>query len=229
MAEAEPTEGAARRPVPCRDPRRHRRLRPVSALSLLLVSAVLLGGTAEAARAVTIGAVASQTESGQDFVFDFTGVPAAAGTSGTFTIRARGDYDLTNSTEFLSWSFASLGLSTDAGPSLGGATILLDNGLNDVEWTQSFAVSGADLLALTDPGAFSIGVDLNLTPDLLGVDCCFTGSEFVSVALSYEPIQGPIPEPTAGLLFLVGVGCVAWRTRRGGWLARGGARRIVCT
>lgn len=162
-------------------------------------------GAAVEAHAVTISALAPQTISGQDYEFVFSDILVSDGSDGVFTIHARGDYHPANPTEFLSWDLDSMGIGSAAGPPIGGATIIQENSVNDVEWTQSFDILGADLLSLTSDGAISILLDLNLDSQLLGVDCCFSGMEFVQVSLGYD---AAIPEPSPALLFAVGMGCI---------------------
>lgn len=162
-------------------------------LLFLLVSAA-------PASALTLTASAPQTVSGQSFDFLFDPVPVSSGVDGVLTIHARGDYYPLDPNEFLTWDLDSLGIGGMAGPVIGGTTILLDNGINDVEWTQDFAILGSDLLAATADGALHILVDLNLNPDFTGVNH-FADTEFVEASLSYE---SPIPEPSGALAFLVG-------------------------
>ncbi len=177
--------------------------RPWSCLILLVIGVVLF---ANGAAALTLSAESEQTIDGEDFSFDFNGLVQSDGSDGGLTIRARGDYGVDNPTEFLGWSLDSGATWTLAGPVLGGTTIIVDNGINDVEWSQTFAISGADLVALTSGGGFSVLVDLNLDGESLGVNCCFSQEEFVAVSVSYTPI----PEPSRMLLSTGGIVSVAW-------------------
>ncbi len=155
---------------------------------------------------------APQTTAGQDFTFSFNPAPLADGNTGVLTIQARGDYGLNTSTEFLSWDIDSLGIGGTAGPVIGGTTILLNNGINDVEWRQSFIISAADLLAITADSMIDVLIDLNLTPTGNGVNLT-TSTGFVSVSLSYNTLAGAIPEPGTLALFAGGMGLVGWRNR----------------
>lgn len=175
--------------------------------TVLILSLLFSLGAAVEAHAITISAFAPQTISGQDYEFGFSDILVSDGSDGIFTIHARGDYHPANPTEFLSWDLDSMGIGSDAGPPIGGATIIQENSINDVEWVQSFDILGADLLSATADGAISILLDLNLDSQLLGVNCCFSGMEFVDVSLEYH---AAIPEPSAALLFVVGLGCIGW-------------------
>lgn len=178
------------------------------ASALLLVLLLQLGTTAEAA-ALVLSQVLPQTESGQDFVFDFSSLGLSDGSDGVLTIHARGDYQAGNPTEFLTWDIDSLGIGSVAGPLTGAATILQDNGVNDVEWTQSFTIDGTDLLAATSDGSLSILLDLNLDDLFLGVNH-LADTEFAGVSLAYAPI----PEPSGAVLCAVGWATIGWLVRR---------------
>lgn len=179
------------------------------ALTIGLVVSAL--GVASVAGAVTLTASAPQTESGQDFAFTFNGVPVSDGLDGLLTIHARGDYQAANPTEFLTWDIDFLGIGAVAGPLTGFATILLDNGPNDVEWMQTFVIPGAALLQATSDGVLTALLDLNLDPNFVGVNHLFD-TDFASVRIDYAQA---IPEPTAALLY--GCGALVFagaRTRR---------------
>jgi hypothetical protein len=179
--------------------------------SALLVVLLLQVGTAGEAAALVLSQSLPQTESGQDFSFAFSSLHPSDGSDGILTIHARGDYDPDNPTEFLTWDLDSLGIGSIAGPLTGAATILQDNGINDVEWTQSFSIAGSDLLAATSDGTLSILLDLNLDDLFLGVNH-LADTEFAGVSLAYAPI----PEPSSTLLFAAGsltIGYVGARAR----------------
>lgn len=153
------------------------------------------------ASAVTLSAGAPQTEDGQNFDFRFDSILLSDGTDGTLTIRARGDYQPGNPTEFLTWDLDWLGIGTQAGPLRGNAQVIQNNSVNDVEWIQSFTIQGSDLIAATSDGTLSILLDLYLDEEtLLGVNH-YADTEFVRVSLDYG---APIPEPSSAVLFVAG-------------------------
>ncbi len=167
--------------------------------------------TAGNANAVVLNATESQTVAGQDFVFDFSPVPGSAG-AGSLTIHARGDYDPGTATEFLTWDIDSLGIGGNAGPTIGGTNIIQNNGINDVEWDQLFAISAADMATITADGQVSISLDLN-GDQSFGVGF-WDSSAFVEVTLSYDAAD--VPEPGTLAMFglaLAGLGYGARRTR----------------
>jgi hypothetical protein len=167
---------------------------------------LLLLGVAAGAGAATLSQVLPQTESGQDFDFAFAGVRLSDGGDGVLTLHARGDYQAANPTEFLTWDLDSLAIGSMAGPPTGQATILLDNGVNDVEWTQSFVIPGSSLLLATADGTLHILLDLYLDDLFLGVNH-LADTEFAGVSLDYPAI----PEPSSAILFAVGWAVVARR------------------
>jgi hypothetical protein len=169
----------------------------VKSLSALIL-AVATAASSQAAL-ITLNALQPQTVAGQNFTFDFSPVALSNGASGTLTIHARGDYDPGTPTEFLSWDVDSLLGLTQAGPTIGGVNIIESVSINEVEWDQSFTISGADLLSITGDGLVSIFVDLNGDQDA-GVGAGFSANEFVEVTLTYNGV----PEP--GTLALLGLG-----------------------
>jgi hypothetical protein len=160
---------------------------------------LLVFAAAPEASAISLSLAAPQTESGQDFDFEFSSILVSDGSDGVLTIHARGDYQAANPTEFLTWDLDSLGIGSVAGPLTGLATILQDNGVNDVEWTQSFVLFGSDLLVATADSTLHLHVDLNLDELFLGVNH-LADTEFVEVSLSYAAL----PEPTSALMFAMG-------------------------
>ena len=172
---------------------------PQLLIRALALAAVLLVGAAGGASAALLEAIAPQTEDGQDFDFEFDGVLLSNGTAGVLTIQARGDYQPGNPFEFLTWDIDALGIGTVGGPVTGGATILQDNGPNDVEWVQRWEILGSDLVTATGDGTVNIMVDLNLDALFRGVNH-YADTEYVAVSLAYAPV----PEPTSALLMLLG-------------------------
>jgi hypothetical protein len=185
--------------------------RPARQLAAIALALALLLGTASEAAAVVLSQSLPQTESGQDFEFDFSALRPSDGSDGILTIHARGDYDPQNPAEFLTWDIDSLGIGSIAGPLTGAATILQDNGINDVEWTQSFTIAGSDLLAATSDGTLNVLLDLYLDDLFVGVNHV-ADTEFAGVSLSYAPI----PEPSSTLLLATGtltIACLGARRR----------------
>jgi hypothetical protein len=156
---------------------------------------LLVFAAAPEASAISLSLAAPQTESGQDFDFEFSSILVSDGRDGVLTIH----YQAANPTEFLTWDLDSLGIGSVAGPLTGLATILQDNGVNDVEWTQSFVLFGSDLLVATADSTLHLHVDLNLDELFLGVNH-LADTEFVEVSLSYAAL----PEPTSALMFAMG-------------------------
>jgi hypothetical protein len=185
-------------------------------LAATIVSlAFLLGGAAQSHAAYFSTQSAIQTTSGQNFSFLFSGLPESDGTGAIITIHARGDYGKLSTDEFLSWDINSMGIGGNAGPALGGTTIIQEyqpTPFNDTEWTQSFSISGTDLFTALVGDALTVSLDLNFA-NFSGVTCCFpnTGTPFVSASVHYHE---PVPEPTAALLFAVGFVAIS-RVRKG--------------
>ncbi|MBL8220374.1 MAG: PEP-CTERM sorting domain-containing protein [Bryobacterales bacterium] len=185
--------------------RRHKML----GMWLALAGGLLIGATPSQAGLVTLNAQSPQTLAGENFAFNFAPAGASDGTAGTLTIRARGDYDSSTPTEFLTWDIDGLGIGGQAGPVLGGTTIAFQNG-NDTEWQQSFSISGLNMLSITANGAVNITLDLNGDQNA-GVGI-FGPNPFVEVTLEYNS-DSDVPEPsTLGLLTAGAVGL--WLNRR---------------
>lgn len=181
---------------------------------LLIGLALSVSGLANAGL-ITLSELQQQTEAGQLFSFDFGGsaTPLSDGTSGALTIHARGDYGLSTASEFLNWDINGLGIGGLAGPVLGGTTVLVNNGNNDVEWSQTFSIDGASMLAITS--AFQqVTVDLNGDQNS-GVGIGFQANEFVEVTFSYNTVTQAVPEPsTLAVLALGLIGLGAGRFRK---------------
>ena len=146
-----------------------------------------------------------QTISGQNFNFNFAGLPESDGTGGTFVLHAQGDYH-GSSRETLSWdmegvvSVAAVGgfvgnpISSSVGGPFDFATIFQN--LGNIEWQRTYAISGADLDEILDDGSLSIFVDLDRRVNL------FEPPNYVEVSISYNMAE--VPEP--GTLALFGLG-----------------------
>lgn len=128
---------------------------------------------------------AKQTESGQDFDFVLSPVPPSDGTDGALTIHARGDYQPDNPTEYLTWDLDFMGIGSFAGPVTGEAWVIRDNGINDVQWMQSFTIDGDDLREATSDGTLHVFLDLYLNDQFLGVNH-LADTEWVQVTLRYR-------------------------------------------
>jgi hypothetical protein len=164
------------------------RLLRAATIGAVLFVGLMIGASAGIAAPFSSTQSLSQTADGQDFDFMLSGLPLSNGSDGTLTIHARGDYQAANPTEFLTWDFDALGIGTIAGPLTGNATILVDNGVNDVEWTQSFTLSGSDLVSATSDGIVHILLDLNLDDSFLGVNH-LAATEVAEITLAYEDVS----------------------------------------
>ena len=157
-------------------------------------------GTVQATVLLTDSAV--QTVTGQDFTFTFSPVERSDGSDGLFTIHARGDYSATYGTnEWITWSLEGL-VSDSAGPYLGSPVIQTYNG-NDLEWAETYTISGSVLRSITNDSVVTISADLGSY-----VDMGLSANPFVEVELAYTPV----PEPAT--LTLLALGSSAWLIRR---------------
>ncbi len=183
------------------------------AIGFLAVTIIFLQAGEVQADLITLNGLEQQTVAGENFTFSFSPIAISDGTSGTLTIHARGDYDPGTSTEFLTWDIDSLGIGSTAGPTIGGVTIIQNNGINDVEWEQSFIISGVNMLSITADLLASILIDLNGN-QTSGVGVGVGPNEFVEVTLSYNSPTA-VPEPASLTLFGMGaLGLVAGAIRR---------------
>ncbi len=149
--------------------------------STTLVVVLCLSMLPSVVNAVTYTDSASQTVSGQDFTFTFSPVELSDGTDGTFKFHVRGDYSVGTSSEYLTWNIDNL-VSGNAGPSHGG-TVIETYTADDVEWEQTFTISGAVLDTITSDFSITISVDLSSQVDVYG-------PSFVEVELTYAPKNG---------------------------------------
>ena len=129
------------------------RMRTATLMTALCVFMLAVG----TANAVTYTDSSPQTTAGQNFVFTFSPVNPWNGGNGTFTVHARGDYSVGNSSEYLDWDIDGL-VSERAGPSKGG-TVIQNWGGNDVEWEQSFTINGGLMDAITSDSVINISLD----------------------------------------------------------------------
>lgn len=144
---------------------------------------------------------AEQTVAGQNFTFTFSPVPLSNGAEGTFRIHARGDYthfpgSASGPSEFVTWDIDGLISGVDS-PYL-GSPVITEFSANDVEWQDTFTISGDLLIDITSDSTVTITVDLE---NAVGY------GEFMEVELTY------IPEPMTILLLGLG-GLAAMRKHR---------------
>lgn len=176
----------------------------------VLMSWIAFCGVAVSAP-VSLTATQQQTVAGENFTFNLLPAALANGAVGTLTVRARGDYDPGTASEFLSWDIEGLLGLTQAGPTIGGVTIIQFVGINEVEWEQTFVIGGASLLSATADGTVSVFVDLNGN-QTTGVGVGFSANEFVRVTLAYDS-TAQVPEPSSIALVAAGL-FAAWARRR---------------
>jgi hypothetical protein len=157
-----------------------------TAIFIAVMCMFVLSGTAVA---VTYTDSAPQSTAGQNFTFTFHPVESSVGMDGTFTVHARGDYTIGYpSAEYLTWNIEGLVSGTGA-PAYG--TIIHEFKSDDVEWEQSYTISGSTLDTITADSSITIFVDLSsevnyqINPSL----------HFVEVELTYESTCLPPDAP----------------------------------
>lgn len=167
---------------------------------------LLFIGQAADAALITLNASQPQTITGQDYTFNFSPVALSNGVDGVFTVHARGDYTITApSVEFINWDIDSLLGPQTATSSTG--TVLTAFSFDDIEWEQSFVISGANLASITADNAVSIALDLSTGVNIL------TANSFVEATLEYES-GSAVPEPSTWLLLGSGLLGLAYSRRR---------------
>lgn len=144
---------------------------------------------------------ADQTVAGQNFTFEFAPLGVSNGTDGIFEIHARGDYSIGASLrESLSVDLDGVVQFNDLQAT--NANLIRTHSRNDIEWVQTFTVSGADLVAMTSDLNSSIFIDV-----ASGVNLNLNHS-FVEVTLAYESGAAATPVSEPGMLSLLSLGLV---------------------
>ena len=162
------------------------RIRTATVMIALCVFMLAAGG----AKAVTYTDSSPQTTPGQNFNFVFSPVNAWNSGNGTLTVHARGDYTVGILSESLSWNIDGL-VSGSAAPSAGG-TVIHEFGSHDVEWEQSFVISGGLLNSITSDSSIAISIDLSSSVDIVN-----PSTNFVEVELTYNGSGPACPPPAA--------------------------------
>lgn len=142
---------------------------------------------------------ASITMTGQMFVFDFAGVGPSDGSDGSLLIEALGDYSPTPpSSEILDIDIDGVFMDFAFDPSRGGTvgTDLFQNMAS-----QSYVVSGADLLSITGDGMVSMTLQNSSSVNF------FTDQpeDFVRATLTYTAVPEPSSFALLGLVGLIGL------------------------
>lgn len=172
----------------------------------VLTAAVGIHGQALAAP-VTISDSAVQTVDGQDFNFNFAGLPASDGTAGSLTIRIRGDFSIGASLGE-SYAFNLDGLLSVADLQATNANLITSFGFNDILFEEIFAINGATMSAIAANGVASLLVDY-----AVGVNVALSAAPSIMVTLNYQSAAvNAAPEP--GSLALLVMGLVAAASAR---------------
>jgi hypothetical protein len=171
--------------------------------SLAAISLAILTAYASLASGDILSDSASITESGQTFVFSFDNVGVSDGSPGALLIEALGDYSPTPpSTEILDIDidgfFVDFAFDPSRGASIG--TDLFQNAAS-----QSYQVSGADLLLITGDGSVTMTLQNSSSVGFF-VD---QPEDFVRATLVYNAV----PEPATGVWLLLGLGWIVARRR----------------
>jgi hypothetical protein len=165
------------------------KIAPFAALAAFAVAPAAFGQ-------VILSDSASITEDGQTFVFDFGGVALSDGSDGTLVVEALGDFSATPpSSEVLDIDIDGIFTDFAFDPSRGA---VIGSDLFQNAATQTFTVSGSDLVAITSDGMVTI------TLDAAGSVGFFADQpeDFVMATLTFSAI----PEPaSAGILGLAGL------------------------
>ncbi|GEM_PF-2503719 len=170
---------------------------------IIITAAALTAASASAAFAsipVNLTGEENITATGQDFTFNFNGVPAAL-SEGVLTIEALGDYSVVPpSSETLTWDVDGVasGVGFDAS-AFSGPVDLFQNAVS-----QSFVISLADMQTITADGFVTVSLD---NSDAVNF---FTDQpeDFVKFSLSFTGVPTP---GAAGLLAVAGLAAVRRR------------------
>ena len=172
----------------------------------VLMAAVGIHGQALAAP-VTLTDSAVQTADGQDFNFNFAGLPASDGTAGSLTIRIRGDFTI-GSTLTESYAFNLDGLLSVADLQATNANLITSFGFNDNLFEEIFAINGATMAAIAANGVASLLVEYGSA-----VHADISAAPSIVVTLNYQSAAvNAVPEP--GSLALLVMGLVAAASAR---------------
>jgi hypothetical protein len=175
-------------------------------ISQTVLGSVVLLALAAPAQAVPIvlNSTQNQTVGGQDFTFNFAGLPTSDGTGGTFVLHAQGDYDGAAS-ESLTWNIDSTVFGGPVGGFVSGVGVggpfdfvNIFQALGNLEFQRTYTLNAGDLNSILADGALSIFADLNADVGL------FNPPNYVEVTLTYNSGTPGIPEPAS--LALLGIG-----------------------
>lgn len=191
-------------------------MRKLFKLAALLI---FMGPLAAYAAPVSVSQTQDITTDGQDFTFDFLGLPASDGSGGQFSFYARGDYtDPQFETPFITFEFVSgtlqlndMGVvsNTVAGLSLFANNTVAGGGGVDQVLDFVFDMDGSLLDSLLADNMITVFVD---NPDSVNAQSSYR--DFVQLTFDYNsaPKQVPTPAPLALMgLGLVGIGFVRRR------------------
>lgn len=176
-------------------------------LAILLASiAPVALGTAGTASAATLVSSQVQTVDGQNFNFQWTGVPAPTG-AGTLTFLIRGDFS-GNFPGNESYDFNLENVLTGTNLGLNTGTLVQDYGFDDRKFTQSFALSLSQLQTLTADGKIDLFVDY-----AFGVSATLPAAPSITATIDYVSTSA-VPEPSTWAMMMAGFGAVGFALRR---------------
>ena len=148
----------------------------------------------------------NQTIDGQDFIFNFPVVSDPTG-DGLLTLLIRGDF----SGDFPgneSYDFDLEGVVSGTNLGLNTGTLIQSFDFNDNLFTQSFVLSLAQIMSLTNDNQINLSV--NFAP---GVSSTLSANPFIQASISYPSTAGAVPEPGTWLMMLLGFGFVGGALR----------------